>query len=117
MRGSAKVIDLHMADRQINSIPLARLGEELNDLVSRVALGNEVSLTKGGRVIARLVKVGEKNKKAVVGKAKRTTAARPRSLAAAKLRLAAVRRLLAINKGNKLGSLSAKDLVREGRKW
>ena len=67
----------------------------LSGLLERVERGEEITITRHGRAVARLVPVGA---------ASRDSLART------------VARLKAFRRGRRLGDLSVKDLIEEGRR-
>jgi len=69
--------------------------EELVPLVERVAQGEELTITRHGRVVARLVPIAAPRKEDVTE---------------------TVARLKAFRKGRKLGDVTLKELIEEGRR-
>jgi len=67
----------------------------LSSLLEQVERGEEITITKHGRVVARLVPVGAVNRDRLED---------------------AVARLKAFRKGRRLGDLAAKALIEEGRR-
>lgn len=102
-----RAINISLSDAQLNANPL------LKDMVERVERGEHVVVKRKGKAIGRLSSQVVKKSAA----SKRATKARPLGSFVAKKRLDAVKKLLKINKGNSLGTLSLHDLIREGRKW
>ena len=80
----------------MNDIALFEAKNRLSELINRVEAGEEIAITRRGKVVARLVP--------------------PLAGDAAKRALGAVAALQACRQGVSLGRLKSRDLVREGRR-
>ena len=80
----------------MNNVALFDAKNRLSELINRVEAGEEIAITRRGKVVARLVPAApeeaeQRARKAIAG-------------------------LRSSRKGVSLGSLSSRDLVREGRR-
>lgn len=80
----------------MNDVALFDAKNRLSELIHRVEAGEEIAITRRGKVVARLVPAG-------VDAASRQAAS-------------AIAGLRASRKGVSLGRLSSRDLVRDGRR-
>lgn len=80
----------------MNDVALFEAKNRLSELINRVQAGEEIAITRRGKVVARLVP--------------------PAAEAAQQRALDAVASLRASRKGVSLGRLNSRDLVREGRR-
>ncbi len=80
----------------MNDIAIFEAKNRLSELIKRVESGEEIAITRRGKVVARLVP--------------------PAPEAAAQRALDAIAGLRASRKGVSLGRLSSRDLMREGRR-
>lgn len=80
----------------MNDVALFEAKNRLSELINRVQAGEEIAITRRGKVVARLVP--------------------PAAEAAQQRALDAVANLRASRKGVSLGRLNSRDLVREGRR-
>lgn len=84
-----------MAILEDNSVPSSDVETHLAELLEKVEAGQEITITRDGTPVARLVPA---KKKATVEE-----------------RTAAIARMRELSKGLSLGGLNAKDLISEGR--
>lgn len=80
----------------MNDIALYEAKNRLSELINRVEAGEEIAITRRGKVVARLVP--------------------PAPQDAAQRARDAITKLRASRQGVSLGRLSSRDLVREGRR-
>ena len=80
----------------MNDVALFEAKNRLSELINRVEAGEEIAITRRGKVVARLVP--------------------PAPEAAGQRARDAIAELRARRKGVSLGRLSSRDLVREGRR-
>jgi prevent-host-death family protein len=85
-----------MGMKQTNTIGAYDAKTRFSELLERVETGAEITITKHGTPVARLVPIRKKG--------------------TAEERLAAIERIKKLGRGLSLGGLKAKDLISEGRR-
>lgn len=85
-----------MSLQQLQSIGDCDAKAQFSELLERVESGEEITITKHGSPVARLVPIGKKSSHAE--------------------RRAAIDRIIQLSKGLQLGGLAIRDLISEGRR-